>query len=127
MNEEIRKIGTTSGIETFEGINTYKEGYEIKLVIKYEDESGRIYEIESEKIEVEKEACEHEYDNECDEECNRCGEKREAPHLLHSFGFSYVASSQSCPNASPSVFPHLLHLFASSQLASSHLCGASLF
>ena len=20
------------------------------------------------------------YDNECDEECNRCGEKREAPH-----------------------------------------------
>ena len=80
MNEEIRKIGTTSGIETFEGINTYKEGYEIKLVIKYEDESGRIYEIESEKIEVEKEACEHEYDNECDEECNRCGEKREAPH-----------------------------------------------
>ena len=80
MNEEIRKIGTTSGIETFEGINTYKEGYEFKLVIKYEDESGRIYEIESEKIEVEKEACEHEYDNECDEECNRCGEKREAPH-----------------------------------------------
>ena len=80
MNEEIRKIGTTSGIETFEGINTYKEGYEFKLVIKYEDESGRKYEIESEKIEVEKEACEHEYDNECDEECNRCGEKREAPH-----------------------------------------------
>ena len=80
MNEEIRKIGTTSGIETFEGINTYKERYEFKLVIKYEDESGRIYEIESEKIEVEKEACEHEYDNECDEECNRCGEKREAPH-----------------------------------------------
>ena len=80
LNEETRTVESISGIETFEGLNTYKEGYILKLVIKYEDDSGRIHEIESEEIEVEKEECPHEYDNECDEECNRCGEKRIAPH-----------------------------------------------
>ena len=80
LNEETRTVESISGIETFEGLNTYKEGYILKLVIKYEDDSGRIHEIESEEIEVEKEECPHEYDNECDEECNICGEKRIAPH-----------------------------------------------
>ena len=89
LNEETRTVESISGIETFEGLNTYKEGYILKLVIKYEDDSGRIHEIESEEIEVEKEECPHEYDNECDEECNICGEKRNG-RKKELFGDEYL-------------------------------------
>ena len=30
--------------------------------------------------------CTHEYDNECDNECNLCGEQRAVPHLWHGTG-----------------------------------------
>ena len=54
--------------------------YVFQLVISYVDLDNRTFTVESEELVYEKEECSHEYDNDCDEICNICGETRVVHH-----------------------------------------------
>ena len=80
MNGEKNILDRESGIITFENLDFIANKYVFELVIMYKDLEGRIYMIESDELVYEKEECQHEYDNDCDEDCNICGEVRVVTH-----------------------------------------------
>ena len=69
-----------SDIITFENLDFITNKYVFQLVISYVDLEDRTFIVESEELVYEKEECHQEYDNNCDEICNICGEIRVVNH-----------------------------------------------
>jgi len=79
-NGEKTAVTNKSDIITFENLDFITNKYVFQLVISYVDLDNRTFTVESEELVYEKEECSHEYDNDCDEICNICGETRVVHH-----------------------------------------------
>ena len=79
-NGEKTVLTNKSDIITFENLDFITNKYVFQLVISYVDLEDRTFIVESEELVYEKEECHHEYDNNCDEICNICGEIRVVNH-----------------------------------------------
>ncbi len=76
VNNEKIALTNKIGRYTVENLNFKTTTYEIYLLLEFEYDNN-ILTIISNKLTYEKEECNHVYDNECDIDCNLCGEFKE--------------------------------------------------
>ncbi len=81
LNETEYLLENRYGNYTFENLNFNSNDYVIQLKIIYEYENI-MHTIYSEKLKYIKPECNHEYDNDCDKDCNLCGATRTTQHIV---------------------------------------------
>ncbi len=81
INGIIHELNSDSGSYTFEELDFNLHNYYISLVLEYEIDDSK-YEVISEPLVYNKPECNHEYDNDCDKDCNLCGATRTIQHIV---------------------------------------------